>query len=319
MGSLYLDRKALELGLDGGLMVIAEPGERPRTVPLKLLERVVVRGQATIDTRLLGALAEQGTPLLCLSGRHGRRTAIVLGEGHADGRRRLAQYRLCQDEGVKLAFARGLVAGKLQAQQRLLEAALAARPDARKPLFDGAQALAGVLGALAAADTLDAVRGFEGAGAARYFAALTALFPDSLGFSGRNRRPPRDPVNACLSLGYTLLHAEAVGACHAAGLDPLLGFLHEPSYKRESLACDLVEPLRPRLDALVWTLFRERALAAEHFAADKGACLLGKTGRQTFYARYELAARPWRRWLRRQAHALARRLLEAAPLLEGAA
>jgi hypothetical protein len=68
-------------------------------------------------------------------------------------------------------------------------------------------------------------------------------------FGGRNRRPPRDPANAVLSLGYTLLHFEAVRACYGAGLDPMIGFFHNLDFGRESLACDLVEPLRPRLDA----------------------------------------------------------------------
>ncbi len=61
--------------------------------------------------------------------------------------------------------------------------------------------------------------------------------------------PPKDQVNAALSLAYTLLHTDAVIACHAAGLDPLIGFYHDLSFSRESLACDLVEPLRPRVDA----------------------------------------------------------------------
>ena len=96
---------------------------------------------------------------------------------------------------------------------------------------------------------------------------------------GRNRRPPRDPVNACLSLAYTLLHFEAVRMAHAAGLDPLLGFYHRPAFGRESLACDLIEPLRPAVDEWIWQQFSPGPLRPEHFSPDKGACLLGKTGR----------------------------------------
>jgi CRISPR-associated protein Cas1 len=120
-----------------------------------------------------------------------------------------------------------------------------------------------------------------------------------LDFKGRNRRPPRDPVNAVLSLGYTLLHADAVQSCYAAGLDPLLGFLHEPEYGRESLAADLVEPLRSHVDRLVWRLFRDRALRPEHFSRGEDACLLDKAGRALFYPAYEQAAGPVRRALRR--------------------
>ena len=315
MGTLYLDRRDLTLRLDGKRLVIEEPDARPRGVPLALVERAVMQGQVHFDSGVLAALAEQGSTVVCLSARHSRRTALLLGPGHGDARRRLAQYGLTFDAEARLALARRLIAGKLMAQIRLLESAQSQRPDARKPLHDGIATLRGLLPKLAAATDRDAVLGLEGAGAAAHYAALVALFPPSLHFAGRNRRPPRDPVNACLSLGYTLLHFEAVRAAHGAGLDPLLGFYHEPVYGRESLACDLIEPLRPRLDGWVWSLFRDRRLRAEDFAIDKGACLLAKDGRQTFYAGYECWVPPLRRYLRRECFRLANWLNGRAPAL----
>jgi CRISPR-associated protein Cas1 len=182
------------------------------------------------------------------------------------------------------------------------------RPDRRKPLTD---ALA-VLGRLQVriADRgegldRDTLTGLEGAGAAAYFRAYPTLFPDSLEFSHRRRRPPPDPVNVCLSLGYTLLHHEAVREVQIVGLDPLLGFLHVPERGRESLACDLVEPLRPHVDEWVWRSFAERHLRGEHFSREKGgACLMGKAGRQLFYHGFEQLAAGLRRLLRRMARSL---------------
>ncbi|MFZ1642954.1 MAG: CRISPR-associated endonuclease Cas1, partial [Candidatus Contendobacter sp.] len=97
MGTLYLDRRNLSLRLDGKRLVIEEPDARPRGVPLALLERVVLRGLVQFDSGVLGALAEQGTAVVCLSARHSRRTALLLGPGHGDARRRLAQYQLALD------------------------------------------------------------------------------------------------------------------------------------------------------------------------------------------------------------------------------
>lgn len=313
MGTLYLDRKNLSLRLDNGQMVIDEPGARRRGIPLRLLERVVIRGHVGFDSTLLGALAEQGSAALFLSGRQGRRVAILLGAGHADARRRLAQYRVHDDIAIRLEWSRIVVKGKLRAQADTLEMARTLRPDCRKPLTDGITSLESILSKLPQADTLDVIRGLEGAGAAAYFGAFTSIFPPALEFHNRNRRPPRDPVNACLSLVYTLLHFEAVNACHGAGLDPLLGFFHEPAYGRESLAADLIEPLRARADAWVWELFRGRTLRLEDFTIDQGSCLLGKIGRQDFYAAYETFAPAPRRWLRRQAYNLAKELLARAP------
>jgi len=314
MGTLYLDRRDLSLRLDGKRLVIEEPDARPRGVPLALLERVVLQGQVQFDSGVLAALAERGAGVVCLSARQSRRTALLLGPGHGDARRRLAQYQLAFDAEARLALARDLIAGKLTAQIRLLETAQAERPDVRRPLHDGIATLRSLLPKLVAAPNRDVVLGLEGAGAAAHYAALTALFPPSLRFTGRNRRPPRDPVNACLSLGYTLLHFEAVRAAHGAGLDPLLGFYHEPAYGRESLACDLIEPLRPRLDGWVWNLFRERRVRVEDFRFDPGACLLDKAGRQVFYAGYECWVPPLRRYLRRESYRLANWLQGRAPV-----
>ena len=148
--------------------------------------------------------------------------------------------------------------------------------------------------------------GLEGAGAAAYFRAFATLFAPSLEFSRRRRRPPPDPVNVCLSLGYTLLHHEAVRELQVVGLDPLLGFLHVPERGRESLASDIVEPLRPHVDEWVWRRFAERLLRGEHFSREKGGiCLLGKTGRQLFYDGFEPLAAGLRRLLRRMARSLA--------------
>ena len=148
--------------------------------------------------------------------------------------------------------------------------------------------------------SISTMLGFEGAAAAAYFEGFRALFAPSLGFEGRRRRPPKDPVNACLSLGYTLLHSDAVFACHAAGLDPLLGLYHEPAFGRESLASDAMEPLRPHVDQWVWQMFRTRTLTPAAFHSDKGAVLLGKSGRQRFYEQFEPLGRSLRTVLRRQ-------------------
>jgi len=163
------------------------------------------------------------------------------------------------------------------------------------------------------AGSIDALRGHEGACARVYWQALTAAFAPGLGFTGRNRRPPRDPVNAVLSLAYTIATFEAGRQVQRVGLDPMIGFLHSPSFGRESLACDLIEPLRPRIDLWAERLFRERSLRKEHFTqGDQQACLLGKAGRAAFYEALDETLPVWSRWLGQTAGAL-NRLLDAQP------
>ncbi len=101
-----------------------------------------------------------------------------------------------------------------------------------------------------------------------------------------------------------MLHVQAVHSCHEAGLDPLLGFYHRPSFGRESLASDLIEPLRPAVDTWIWRLFRDRVLRDDHFTVDRGACLIGKSGRRVFYGAWQAESESHQRWLRRNARKL---------------
>ncbi|MGR9053909.1 MAG: CRISPR-associated endonuclease Cas1 [Gammaproteobacteria bacterium] len=314
MSTLYLDRKDLTLKADGQALALYENGERRGTVPLHLLGRVVVRGHVELDSRVLGALNEHGIDAMFLSGRGSRLQAVSLGRSHNDVRRRLAQYRSFFDHEHRSQLALQLVRAKLKNQYQVLGEALPERPDCRKPLFSAMETLSAILEKLdeatSAAPALEQLRGYEGAGAAVYFDAFTRLFAPSLGFDKRTKRPPTDPVNACLSLGYTLLHFEAVSVCRQVGLEPLLGFYHEPAFGRESLACDLIETVRPRMDRWLWELFRKRQLTKEHCSMDKGACLLNKDGRKVFFAGYEVFVRPVRRLLRLYGQRLAKDYLE---------
>ena len=304
MTTLYVDRKDIELRVAGGVLEFREPAGRRGSVPLAQLERVVLRGRVQLSTSVLGALTEAGAGVLSLSGRHSRHLATCVGRPHNDVVRRIGQFDAYRDPDARASWSRALIAAKTKAQARFLRQALERRLDKRRPLtraIGRIERLQSRISDEAAPPGLASLLGVEGAAAAAYFDGFRALFPRSLRFEGRNRRPPRDPVNACLSLGYTLLHFEAVVACHAVGLDPLLGLYHEPAFGRESLAADVIEPLRPHVDEWVWVLFRERALTAGSFHEADGAVLLGKAGRRHFFARFQPLAMGLRRLLRRQA------------------
>ena len=315
MSTLYLDRKNLVVKLDGHAMALYENDDKRGTVPFGLLDKVVVKGNVQIESRLLCALSENKVDVLFLSARNNSRQAMAFSHSHNDVKRRLAQLAIYFKADVRFNLARQLVEAKISTQRQFLNIALDKRPDLRRHLFSAMQTIVSIEKNLLAleinSDATAKIRGYEGAAAAAYFSAYTKLFAESLAFKQRKKRPPTDPVNACLSLAYTLLHFEAVSVCHMVGLEPLLGFYHEPAVGRESLACDLIEPLRPRVDAFVWSLFRERLLREECFSHDQGRCILNKAGRKCFYAQYEGFVHPVRRLLRLQGYQLARFYLES--------
>ena len=293
MTTLYLDHKTTKLRIRAGVLEISHSERGLASLPLKLLERVIIRSDMELSAGTLTALSNANIGLTIITGRKGEKIAHLVGAGHNDARRRLAQYQCYLNEHCKTGFARRLIAAKTHNQLRFVQRLRAARPDARYRLEKARQTIERIVEQIPQTTTLDTLRGQEGAAASAAFDALAAVLPPALGFSGRNRRPPRDPVNAVLSLAYTLAHADAIHACHITGADPLIGMLHELSHGRASLASDLIEPLRPPIDYWVWELFRTRR--------EGEACLLGKAGRQRFYSAWETRAPAMRRWLRRQA------------------
>ncbi|MDQ6951753.1 MAG: CRISPR-associated endonuclease Cas1 [Mariprofundales bacterium] len=286
MQTLIIDRKDSVLSLQDKRLRIEIPGQRrPQYIPLTMVERVVITAGVNLHSGLLSALAAAGAGVLILSPRDHRRTAMVLPPYGHDHALRLQQYRVVSDEAQCCAIAAAMVRMKLTGQRRTLRmlthrgqhnrAALRALPELTARLRNERNL------------SLETIRGIEGGAASLYFQSLAEDLPASLGFTTRKRRPPPDPVNALLSLSYTLLHFDAVRTLLTSGFDPCLGFLHCAQYSRESLACDCIEPLRPLVDRWVLKLFRSRIIRAESFAMQQGACRLGKAGRREFYMQWE--------------------------------
>ena len=321
MSTLYIDRKDIELRYAGGVVEVYEPAGRRGSIPLVGLERVVLHGQVRLSTSVIGAFVKAGATVGLLGGRRSRYLATCVGKPHNDVQRRLGQFDAYRDDAVRAQWARELVKAKITAQRRLLRKAMAARPDQRYALFRGNRRLDAAHERVSSSEqalTLPVLLGIEGAAAAGYFAAYSALFPPSLGFKSRRRRPPPDPVNACLSLAYTLLHFEAVSVSYAAGLDPMLGLYHEPAYGRESFAADAIEPFRAHVDEWVWDLFRRRIFTDRGFRREGGAVVLGKQARARFYQHFNPLAEALRRLLRRQVQCAAREFEKRGKSLETA-
>lgn len=310
---LILDRPGLALRYQRAALLIYENDVHQRSVPVKNLERVAAGPQTALDAGVLGLLAEHGVSLLVLNHRHPHRTAELVAYQSGNSRRRLGQYAFYQSPELRQRWLHGVVALKVRRQHDLLARAHGERPALRlglplKHLAEAGQHLA---------ETPDntplaSLRGMEGAVAAAFFEGYALLFAPALGFEGRRRRPPPDPVNACLSLAYTVLHAEAGGAARVAGLDPMLGGFHELNYGQDALASDLIEPLRPAVDAWVWDMFRSQTLRPEHFQCQDGACWLQHRAQALFYKALHEKLRLWRRVLRGYAGAFVALLPDVA-------
>ncbi|MDD2725264.1 MAG: CRISPR-associated endonuclease Cas1 [Methylovulum sp.] len=313
MKTLIIDKDHSELHYQGGNLTVYTAGKRVSTVPVRQLERVIVSPQVTITAGVLGVIAEQHVSLMVLNARLPARTATLAGHHSGDHQRRLAQYQCSLDQAFCVQIATRLIAMKIGRQRTVLQNALQKRPELRRVLTKAIKQLETASTTLTASahHDLTVLNGIEGAAARAYFQAYTQLFCPRLNFTGRNRRPPLDPVNAILSLSYTLLHHEAVNALKIYGLDPSLGFYHQTYYGRDSLACDVIEPLRPYLDKWIWRLFAGQTLTDGHFVYDGPACLLADAGKPIFYKGFFTEAKALKRLLRHYALHLVNTLHEA--------
>jgi len=315
MTSLFVDRRAVHLEHESGAIVFRESGERIGTVPIAPLTRVFLRGDVHLSGSLLGKLGENGVGVVILSGRHGK-PSLLLARPHNDASRRVEQIRKTLDAGFCLDFARALIDTKLGRQIEWFDELRGTNLQARYELTHAMSLLKEHRGRLASVQHLGSLRGIEGSAAHVYFDGLKNVVPDSLHFRSRNRRPPRDPFNALLSLTYTLAHAETAIALHGAGLDPYVGFYRQLDFGRESLASDLLETVRPLADRFCLHLIRHRTLTADNFSTSDAGCLLGKAGRVRYYAAYEEYSEVLRAGIQAQVDETATRIgnaIEAQP------
>lgn len=286
---LILDRRDMLVRLEGNALRVERPDGALQRVPLGLLGMVVVYGAPAVTCDVWRALAERYIPAVLLPVR-GKGATAWLGPGlSATIQIRCRQHQTAAAVNATLGIARELVKLKLVYQCRLAGGLPEGYPGRNELVETFERRIA----ALAEARDVAALMGLEGTAAAAWYAWLAEHLPGHWRFSGRNRRPPRDPLNALLSLGYTLLLAEMGSAVQEAGLDPALGFLHGIVPGRESLVLDLMEPLRPGVDALMLSLL-DKVLQPGHFA-DQGelGCRLTKEGRGLFYPAWAAARWQW--------------------------
>lgn len=290
LNTVYVMGHEARVSRSKGSVIVATPNAKER-IPMHGIDGIVILGGAQATTDLLAACAENGIRVACLRRNGSVRFTVGLprsGNVHL----RIAQMKAATDAGRSLALARLLVASKLQNSRRvILRWARDGSPDLEARLSVRSDLIAERLGRLSTASSADVVRGIEGDAARAHFAAMGAVLADGpFPFTARQRRPPRDPVNAALGFCYGLLVTEVSGAVEAVGLDQQIGFFHRARSGRPSLALDLVEEFRPMADRFVVTLLRRHEIGTDGFTTTPGGgCYLSDAGRSAVLRAWERA------------------------------
>lgn len=293
LNTLFVTSEDAYLALENENIVVLRDTERMGQYPLQILENIVSFSYKGASPALMGACAERDIHL-CFLTPNGRFLARVCGASRGNVLLRKEQYRISDSEERSCRVARNMIFGKVFNGRWVLERMLrdhAMRANVQA-LSEASMQMKSLLAGIGQIERLDTLRGMEGTASAAYFGVFDELIlnqKEAFHFEGRNRRPPRDRVNAALSMTYTLLAHDCASALECVGLDAYVGFLHRDRPGRTSLALDIMEEMRaPLADRFVLTLINTRALQPKHFRTQAdGAVWLTDDGRKALLSAWQ--------------------------------
>ena len=283
---VYVQVQGGYVGKNGDILVIKEKGKRVAEAKLFETSQLVIMGNAQVTTQALQELMRRGIPVIYMS-TGGWFYGMALGPMNRNIDLRLHQYDTARNSKSALALSRQFIIGKVQNCRTLL------RRNAGDKVSKELKELMEATKNAAAAENTSTLLGIEGNAARIYFSKFDKMIKkdvmgNSFSFQSRNRRPPKDPVNALLSLSYSLLAKDLTVMCTAAGLDPFLGFFHKPRYGRPSLALDLMEEFRPLIaDSTTLNAINNGIVSTTDFVYGRTGINLKSSARRKFILVYE--------------------------------
>lgn len=301
---VFLDDSKLEVTLDNKNLRMRKPDEKTKFFPINYIGQVVIFGSPKVACNVWQALAENAIPSIIFPGR-GRGMPVWIAPGlSASVMVRVSQHEASKKSDsvdkvcrwlldLKLFGHQTLIAGFLQTEMDdacedsyVTNAIQSLNPSDRDYFEKAMNDINTIKQNLKSATGREQLMGYEGAAAHIWFDVLSRLLPKEWKFTGRNRRPPKDPINALMSLTYTMTMGDVHTTIHERGLDPCIGFLHALHPGRESLVLDVLEPLRCGADAFVLHLL-DCGIRPKHFTySDENGCRLNKEGRKIYFSQW---------------------------------
>ena len=282
---LYVQEHSARIGLKGDCLVVKRLEGEDREVKLYDTSQVSIFGNAQLTTQAMRRLMQEGISVSFFS-TGGKLLGRATGLASNNIELRVAQYAAARDPAFCLGIARQLVVSKIRNSRTFLRRN---HEDLNPGTLDGLKQLARKA---SEAEGLDSLLGIEGSAARLYFSEFAGLLSaeenPGFDFHGRNRRPPRDPVNAMLSFAYALLTKDLVNAVAHTGLDPLLGYFHQPRFGRPALALDLMEEFRPLVaDSVVVGAINNGIVQERDFHRTPAGVSIKAPARKRFIEAYE--------------------------------
>ena len=283
---LYVHTQGAKVGKKGENLVVTARDMPAVAVRLLDISQVSVFGGVQVTTPAVNCLCGHRIPL-CYFSHGGWFYGVTKGLGHKNVELRIYQYRAVDDDLSALNLSRRLVDAKIRNCRTFLRRNMIKKDE--KVLRE----LNGIILRLPTVDNKETLLGLEGTAARLYFGAFPGMFKQpgdqpAFEFENRNRRPPKDPVNALLSFAYSMLTKDMTVTLQTVGFDPYLGFYHATKYGRPALALDLIEEFRPIIaDSTVINVINNGIITPKDFVQAGGGINLTVDGRKKFTQTYE--------------------------------
>ena len=324
MGTLYLTEQGSVITKTGERFLVRKDGELLQDLPAMHVDQIVIFGNANFTTPAMRYVLDSGIEVAYLTSFGGYRGRLQAGWSK-DVSLRHQQYARSLDPGFCLQVAQAIVAGKIRNSIGFCRRQRRLGRDAKRRMA----AMEALLPKVQEAVNLNQLMGYEGTAAATYYREFRTFLREDFGFKTRQAHPPADPLNALLSLGYTLLYNHLYAAISVVGLDPYQGFLHQQKRGHAALASDLVEEWRAIIvDSTVLTVVNRREIKPADFQQTPQGFRLNKPALTHFLKRFDTrvsedifapginARTSYRRLFEQQARQLGRVIRDQAPTYE---
>lgn len=286
MTTLYITEQGSILKKKSRRLIVSKDEEILTEIPAFKVERIIIYGNIQITTQALNFILESGIDTSFMS-THGKFQGRLAPIESKNVLLRIAQYERYLDEEFQITHSRRIVEAKIKNAKTIVQKYCRDHPEV--DFDDVTSSLKQALVNLPNKQRISTILGVEGQATAVYFRAFGKMMRKDLQFSARIRRPPTDPVNALLSLGYTLITNEMLSILCAIGFDPYIGYLHGVDYGRPSLALDIIEEFRhPVIDRFTLSLINNKVLTDMDFEdrGEKGVYLKDES-RKHYFIQYE--------------------------------
>lgn len=262
MAVVYINEQGARLKKSEHRLIVEKEGRTIASVPCHKIEQIIIYGNIEITTPAISFVLRNDIDTVFMTEK-GKYKGRLISRNFRHSELRMKQYEFCLNKEKILKTAQKIVLGKIANYRVFIKRHNSMGNEALAVI---SMKLKQYLEMLDTTNDLEKLRGYEGITAKLYFESLTSIIKQPLGFKGRNRRPPTDPVNSLLSFGYTILFQKFFSLINLVGLDPYLGFFHSLEYNRPSLVLDIMEEFRPLIvDTTVVSMINKRQINGSDF------------------------------------------------------